>query len=85
MMSCPAIVPGIHDFESPQQVARMSAAICGIDPGCRFAHPGYDWIEPEVSLADSYGFNPRELSNMLRTVAGSRDLILRAWHDHFGN
>ncbi len=43
------------------------------------------WIEPEISLADSYGFNPRELSNILRTVADNRDLILRAWHDHFGN
>jgi hypothetical protein len=43
------------------------------------------WIEPEMSLADSYGFNSRELSNILRTVADNRDLILRAWHDHFGN
>jgi hypothetical protein len=43
------------------------------------------WIEPEMSLADSYGFNSRELSNILRTVADKRDLILRAWHDHFGN
>ncbi len=29
-------------------------------------------------MADSYGFNPRELSNILRTVADNRDLILRA-------
>jgi hypothetical protein len=43
------------------------------------------WIEPDVSLADSYGFNPRELSNIMQTVADNRDLILRAWHDHFGN
>jgi hypothetical protein len=43
------------------------------------------WLEPEISIADSYGFNPRELSNILRAVAESRDLILRAWHDHFGN
>jgi hypothetical protein len=43
------------------------------------------WLEPEISIADSYGFNPRELSNILRVVAENRDLILRAWHDHFGN
>jgi len=43
------------------------------------------WIEPEVSIAESYGFNSRELSNILRTVADNRDLILRAWHDHFGH
>jgi Domain of unknown function (DUF4160) len=43
------------------------------------------WIEPEVQLADSYGFNPRELSTILRTVAANRALIMKAWHDHFGN
>ena len=43
------------------------------------------WLELETSIADSYGFNPRELSNILRTVSDNRDLILRAWHDHFGN
>ncbi len=43
------------------------------------------WLEPDISLDDSYGFNPRELSTILRIVADSRDVILRAWHDHFRN
>jgi hypothetical protein len=43
------------------------------------------WLEPELSIDDSYGFNPRELSNILRVVAANRDLILRTWHEHFGN
>ena len=43
------------------------------------------WIESDVVLADSYGFNPRELSTILRMVADNRALILKAWHDHFGN
>ncbi len=43
------------------------------------------WIAPDIQIADSYGFNPRELSAILRTVANNRDLILKAWHDHFGN
>jgi len=43
------------------------------------------WIEPEVALVESYGFNARELSAILRTVANNRERILRAWHDHFGN
>ena len=30
-------------------------------------------------------FNPRELSNILRVVTENRDLILRAWHDYFGD
>ena len=43
------------------------------------------WLEPDVSIADSYRFNSRELSIILRIVADSRDLILKAWHEHFGN
>ena len=41
------------------------------------------WLEPEVSLDDSYGFSPRELSTILRVVAENRDLLLRAWDEHF--
>jgi hypothetical protein len=49
-------------------------------------HPadGYRFAPP-ILLANSYGFNPGELSNILSAVAENRDLILRAWHDHFGN
>jgi hypothetical protein len=36
------------------------------------------WLEPEVSIDESYGFNPRELSNILRVVMENRDLLLRA-------
>ena len=43
------------------------------------------WLEPEISLDDSYGFNPRELSNILRVVAENRDFLLKAWHDHFSD
>lgn len=43
------------------------------------------WIEPELGIAESYGFNSRELSDILRTVAENRDLILKAWHEHLGN
>jgi hypothetical protein len=43
------------------------------------------WIEPELDIAESYGFNSRELGRILRVVADNRDLILRAWHDHFAD
>jgi hypothetical protein len=43
------------------------------------------WIEPEVSIAESYGFNSRELSRILYVVLENRDLLLRAWHEHFGD
>jgi hypothetical protein len=43
------------------------------------------WLEPEVSIADSYGFNSSELARIMRLVTERRNLILRAWHEHFGN
>ncbi|MET4257063.1 hypothetical protein ABIC09_001999 [Bradyrhizobium sp. S3.12.5] len=30
------------------------------------------WLERAISIADSYGFNPRELSNILRVVEDNR-------------
>jgi hypothetical protein len=43
------------------------------------------WVEPETSIAESYGFNSRQLANILQAVIERRDLILRKWHEHFGN
>jgi hypothetical protein len=43
------------------------------------------WLEPEVALAESYGFNSSELARILQIVAERRDLILKACDDHFGN
>jgi uncharacterized protein DUF4160 len=43
------------------------------------------WLEPEVLIDESYGFNRRELSNILRVVMENRNLLLRAWHDHFSD
>jgi hypothetical protein len=30
-------------------------------------------------------YPPYALTNILRVVEDSRDLLLKAWHDHFGN
>jgi len=46
-------------------------------------HDAKIWLEPEIAVADSYGFSPRELSTILRTVAENRDRLLRAWDDYF--
>lgn len=42
-------------------------------------------LEPEITVADSYGFNSRELPAILQTVSDNRGLILKTWHEHFGN
>jgi len=43
------------------------------------------WLEPQVAIAESYGFNSVELARILRTVSERRTRILKAWDDHFGD
>jgi hypothetical protein len=42
-------------------------------------------LEPAPAIAESYGFNSRELARILRVIIKHRDLILKAWHEHFGD
>ena len=42
------------------------------------------WLDP-LSVADSYGFNSREIARIVQVVMDNRDLILRAWNEHFGD
>ena len=42
------------------------------------------WLDP-LSVADSYGFNSREIARIIQVVMDNRDLILRAWNEHFGD
>ena len=41
------------------------------------------WLEPEIAVAESSGFNARELNHLLRIVDEERDRLLRAWNEHF--
>jgi len=43
------------------------------------------WLEPQVALAESYGFKSRELSDIVALVQQHRSEIERAWHEHFGD
>ena len=43
------------------------------------------WLEPDISIAESYGFNSRQLARIINVVTENRDLILRAWHEHFAD
>jgi hypothetical protein len=43
------------------------------------------WLEPDIAVVESYGFNSAELARILRIVSERRTLILKAWDDHFGN
>jgi hypothetical protein len=43
------------------------------------------WLEPELSIADSFGFNAKELAFILRLAGEHRAEIEAAWHEHFGD
>ena len=46
-------------------------------------HEAKIWLEPEIAMGESYGFNARELNRLLRIANAERDRLLRAWHEHF--
>jgi hypothetical protein len=43
------------------------------------------WLQPEVAVADSFGFNAAELNVLVRMVNEDRARIERAWNGHFGH
>ena len=42
------------------------------------------WLVPEVRLARSIGFSPREVRDLLAIVREHRDDMEKAWREHFG-
>ncbi len=41
------------------------------------------WIDPEVTLADSYGFSAKELNIIRKIIDNRKAEIAGAWNDHF--
>jgi len=43
------------------------------------------WLEPDIAVAGSYGFNARTLGEIVAMIAARRDEIEEAWHGYFGD
>jgi hypothetical protein len=41
------------------------------------------WLEPDIAVAENYGFNARELNRLVLIVREARERLLRAWYEHF--
>jgi hypothetical protein len=41
------------------------------------------WLEPEVSVAESFGIPAKELRELVRVVRQHKDVFAQAWKDHF--
>ncbi|MBK8269986.1 MAG: DUF4160 domain-containing protein [Planctomycetes bacterium] len=42
------------------------------------------WIDPVISLAESYGMTSSELRKLMRVVTEREVEIRSAWHEYFG-
>lgn len=41
------------------------------------------WLEPHVSLAESYGMKPQELNKLQKAIEVNTDRIKKAWYEYF--
>ena len=41
------------------------------------------WLYPEVTIANSAGFNRKQLANLVDVISDHREEIERAWNEHF--
>lgn len=41
------------------------------------------WVEPEVSIAESYGMKSSELTMIRKVVSENEDVIRKAWDGYF--
>ena len=42
------------------------------------------WLEPDISVAESYDLTSSELRELMEAVEKNRELIKRYWNEHFG-
>lgn len=42
------------------------------------------WLEPEISVAESYALTSSELRELMRIAEKNKKIIERYWNEHFG-
>ncbi len=43
------------------------------------------WVEPNIALAESYGFSSSELNELVKGIEKNKELIVRTWNEYFGD
>ena len=46
-------------------------------------HDAKFWLEPDVTLASSYGFSGKELNELHKIIEEQQEMIRRRWNDFF--
>ncbi len=63
-------------FFFSREEARIHIHVTSPDGEAKF------WLEPVVALADYYGLNSKQLSEVQKIVEGHKDEITKAWNKH---
>ena len=48
-------------------------------------HEAKLWLDPQVRVASSDGFDARTLRELVEVAQANREMIERTWHDYFGS
>jgi UTP:GlnB (protein PII) uridylyltransferase len=43
------------------------------------------WVEPNIEIAQSVGYNERELNKLVEIIKNHRNEIIESWNNHFGS
>ncbi len=43
------------------------------------------WVEPNIEIAQSVGYNETELNKLAEIIKKHQDEIVKSWNNHFGS
>ncbi|MCX8941245.1 DUF4160 domain-containing protein [Vibrio parahaemolyticus] len=69
---------GFKFFFWSNEEERMHVHVTDNDGEAKF------WLEPSIELADSYGFPPKTIKRLQRSVEKHKNEITASWEKHFG-
>ncbi len=69
---------GYRFFFFSREERRMHVHVVSADGEAKF------WLEPDVELARSHGCSRQQLKEIRALVEERREVIINAWHMHFG-
>lgn len=70
---------GYRFFFFSREETRMHVHVYSGDGEAKF------WLEPNISLAENYGFSAKELREIQRVIEEKQDDIQSSWRKHFGS
>ena len=70
---------GYRFFFFSREESRMHVHVVSGDGEAKF------WLEPDLELSKSYGYNRQQLKEIELLVEDHRDELVSAWKQHFGS